>query len=82
MPSDLRSILSKILSLYTIPVLTAFYKTRTQLNFPSGYKHNGVHALVENLMKEVKIFDNITTNKKLFNNNIGCDSKDDESIYE
>ena len=82
MPSDLRSILSEILSLYTIPVLTAFYKARTQLNFPSGNKRNRVHAIVDHLMKEVKTFDNITTNKKPYKNNIEGDSKDDESIYE
>ena len=83
MPSDLRSILFEILSLYTVPVLTVFFKARTQLNFPSGNKSNGVYAIVDHLMKEVKTFDTITANKKLFSNNIiEDDSKDDETIYE
>ena len=83
MPSDLRSILFEILYLYTVPVLTVFFKARTQLNFPSGNKSNGVRAIVDHLMKEVKTFDTITASKKLFNNNIiQDDSKDDETIYE
>jgi len=83
MPSDLRSILFEILYLYTVPVLTVFFKARTQLNFPSGNKSNGVYAIVDHLMKEVKTFDTITASKKLFNNNIiQDDSKDGETIYE
>ena len=82
MPSDLRSILFEILQLYTVPILTVFFKTRTQLNFPQGNKRNGVHAIVDQLIKEVKTLDEVSITKNPSSNNIRGDRKDDEFIYE
>ena len=82
MSSDLRSILSEILQLYTVPVLSVFFKTRTQLNFPHGNKRKGVHAIVDHLMKEVKTLDEVSIIKNPSTNNIRGDRKGDESSYE